>query len=52
MADCILPILLERLVTAKPLLDAVTLDRRKAARVEAYRATPHGQLAVLPTGAA
>lgn len=46
------PMALERLVTAKHLLDAATVDRRKAAWVEAYRATPHGQPVVLPTGAA
>jgi hypothetical protein len=36
------PYLLERPVTEKVLSDAATLDRRKAAWVEAYRATPHG----------
>jgi len=43
---------LERLVTAKHLLDATTLERRKAAWAEAFRATPHGQPVVLPTGVA
>jgi nitrile hydratase accessory protein len=43
---------LERLVTAKHLLDASTLDRRKAAWAEAYRATPHGQPVMLSSGAA
>jgi nitrile hydratase accessory protein len=42
---------LERLVTRKQLLDAATLDRRKAGWAEAYRATPHGQPVVLPPGA-
>jgi hypothetical protein len=46
------PYFLERLVTAKPLLDVATLDRRKAAWAEAYGATPHGRPVVLPTGAA
>jgi nitrile hydratase accessory protein len=43
---------LERLVTAKQLLSASDIDRRKAAWAEAYRATPHGQPVVLPPGAA
>jgi hypothetical protein len=42
---------MERLVTAKHLLDAAAIDRRKVAWAEAYRATPHGQPMVLPTGA-
>jgi hypothetical protein len=42
---------LERLVTAKHLLDAAAIDRRKVAWAEAYRSTPHGQPVVLPTGA-
>jgi nitrile hydratase accessory protein len=43
---------LERLVTAKRLLDAAALDRRKADWAEAYRATPHGQPVMLPDRAA
>jgi nitrile hydratase accessory protein len=43
---------LERLVTAKKLLSASELDRRKAYWAEAYRATPHGQPVVLQVGAA
>jgi len=39
---------LERLVTAKRLLDTATMDRRKADWAEAYRATPHGRPVVLP----
>jgi nitrile hydratase accessory protein len=38
---------LERLVTAKHLLEAAALDRRKTAWAEAYRTTPHGQPIVL-----
>lgn len=38
---------LERLVTTKRLLDAATLDRRKADWAEAYRTTPHGQPVML-----
>jgi nitrile hydratase accessory protein len=41
---------LERLVTAKRLVDAATLDRRKADWAEAYRATPHGQPVLLLPG--
>ena len=43
---------LERLVAAKHVLDAATIERRKAAWVQAYRATPHGQPVVLPHSAA
>lgn len=43
---------LERMVTAKHLVDATALDHRKAAWAEAYQATPHGQPVVLPPGAA
>jgi hypothetical protein len=43
---------LERLVAAKHVLDAATIERRKAAWVQAYRATPHGQPVVLPHNAA
>jgi nitrile hydratase accessory protein len=39
---------LERLVTAKHVVDAAALDRRKADWANAYRATPHGQPVVLP----
>ena len=42
---------LERLVTAKRLLDAAALDRRKADWAAAYRATPHGQPVMLPAAA-
>lgn len=41
---------LERLVTAKHLLDAADLDRRKADWTAAYRATPHGQPVALGAG--
>jgi len=43
---------LERLVTAKHLLDAADLHQRKADWVEAYRDTPHGQPVALGTGSA
>ena len=43
---------LERLVTAKHVLDAVSLAQRKSDWAAAYRATPHGQPVELPTGAA
>jgi nitrile hydratase accessory protein len=43
---------LEWLVTAKHLLDAAAIDRRKVAWAEAYRSTPHGQPVVLPTSVA
>jgi nitrile hydratase accessory protein len=43
---------LERLLTAKRLLDAAALDRRKADWAEAYRAAPHGQPVLLPRDAA
>jgi hypothetical protein len=43
---------LERLVTAKHLLDAGAIDRRKMAWAEAYRSTPRGQPVVLPHGVA
>ena len=39
---------LERLVTAKQLLSASDLDRRKAAWTQAYLSTPHGQPVELP----
>jgi nitrile hydratase accessory protein len=38
---------LERLVTAKRVLDTATLERRKADWEAAYLATPHGQPVVL-----
>ena len=43
---------LERLVTAKHILNAAALDHRKNAWADAYLATPHGQPVVLPTGTA
>jgi len=43
---------LERLVTAKRILEAATLDQRKADWAEAYRVTPHGQPVLLPHDAA
>ncbi|MGA3402984.1 MAG: nitrile hydratase accessory protein [Acetobacteraceae bacterium] len=43
---------LERLVIAKRLLDAATIDRRKAAWAAAYLATPHGQPVMLSPSAA
>jgi nitrile hydratase accessory protein len=43
---------LERLVTAKQLLDAAALARRKADWAAAYLATPHGQPVLLPEGVA
>jgi nitrile hydratase accessory protein len=43
---------LERLITAKHLLDDAAIDRRKVAWAEAYRSTPHGQPVVLPTSVA
>jgi nitrile hydratase accessory protein len=42
---------LERLVTAKQMLSASDLDRRKAAWTQAYLATPHGQPVELSGGA-
>jgi nitrile hydratase accessory protein len=41
---------LERLVAAKHILDTAMLDRRKAAWVEAYLSTPHGQPVELQAG--
>jgi nitrile hydratase accessory protein len=41
---------LERLVTAKQVLNASDLDRRKAAWTRAYLATPHGQPVELQAG--
>ena len=41
---------LERLVTAKQLLSASDLDRRKAAWVQAYLSTPHGHPVELQAG--
>jgi nitrile hydratase accessory protein len=41
---------LERLVTAKGLLDRAALDRRKVAWAYAYRNTPHGKPVELVTG--
>lgn len=43
---------LERLVTAKGLLGAELLARRKAAWAEAYRTTPHGHPVTLPAAEA
>lgn len=43
---------LERLVTAKQVLSASDLERRKGAWREAYRSTPHGMPVELPPGAA
>jgi nitrile hydratase accessory protein len=41
---------LERLVTAKQMLTASDLDRRKAAWAQAYLSTPHGQPVELQAG--
>lgn len=41
---------LERLVTAKQVLSASDLDRRKAAWTQAYLSTPHGLPVELQTG--
>jgi nitrile hydratase accessory protein len=41
---------LERLVTAKQVLSASDLDRRKAAWTQAYHSTPHGQPVELRAG--
>ena len=41
---------LERLVTAKQVLSASDLDRRKAAWTQAYLSTPHGQPVEIQAG--
>jgi nitrile hydratase accessory protein len=41
---------LERLVTAKQVVSASDLDRRKAAWIQAYLSTPHGQPVELQAG--
>lgn len=41
---------LERLVTAKRLVDAAALGQRKQAWIQAYERTPHGQPVQLATG--